>query len=223
MLKKLTAEKLEEVLEAGIAEFADRGLNDASMSAIAKRAGISVGVLYKYHENKNDFFRACIRRCTAELDRFLQGLCDRERKPLQYAQALVCSVQQFSRQHRDYIRLYLEVTRTADPENAAFFAEEIEGVTSRLYREIIERAQEAGDVRGDLDPSLFAFFFDNLLMMMQFSYCCPYYQERFKLYGGEGIFDDSDHVTDQLLRFMESAFTLDQKDIPHKVKRGSNE
>ena len=218
MLKKLTEEKLSEVLEAGIREFANRGLNDASMGAIAKRAGISVGVLYKYYENKDDFFNACIRRCISELDEFLQELCSREMKPLQYAEALISSVHQFSHQHRDYIRLYLEVTRTADRERAALLAREIEGMSSRLYIEIVTRAQADGNVRGDLDPGLFAFFMDNLLMMMQFSYCCPYYQERFKLYGGDDVLEDSSLVPSQLLKFLESAFTLEQADITHNTK-----
>lgn len=219
MLKKLTDEKLAEVLEAGIREFADHGLNDASMSAIAKRAGISVGVLYKYYENKDAFFLACVRRCTSLLDDFLQELCAQEKKPLQYAEALVCAVQQFSRQHRDYVRLYHEVTRAGSREQAAMLAREIEGISSRLYTDIIRKAQDAGNVRADLTPGLFAFFFDNLLMMMQFSYCCPYYQERFKLYGGTDVLTDTELVTGQLLKFMESAFTLDQKDILHKEER----
>lgn len=215
MLKKLTGEKLSEILEAGISEFADKGIGGASMSAIAARAGISVGVLYKYYENKDDFFDACIRRCVSRLDGFLRELCEQEKKPLQYAEALISAAQQFSRQHRDYIRLYLEVTRTADRERAALLAREIEGTSARLYTGIVRRAQENGSVRRDLDPSLFAFFMDNLLMMMQFSYCCPYYQERFKLYGGENVLDDSALVPAQLLKFLESAFTLEQADIPH--------
>lgn len=220
MLKKLTEEKLAEVLEAGIAEFADHGLRQASISAIARRAGISVGVLYKYYENKDDFFLACVRRCTGELDSFLQELCAREMKPLQYAQALVGAVQQFSRQHRDYVRLYHEVTHTGDDIHAAELSREIESISSRLYTDIIWKAQEAGDVRSDLDPRLFAFFFDNLLMMMQFSYCCPYYQERFKLYVDREVLDNSELVTSQLLKFMESAFTLEQADIPHRSQKG---
>lgn len=216
MLKKLTEEKLAEVLEAGIAEFAERGLQQTSMNAVAKRSGISVGVLYKYYENKDAFFSACVQRCTEALERFLRELCAEEHKPLQYAEALIGASQQFSRQHKDYIRLYHEATRTNDPSHAAALALQIEGISSRLYTDIIRRAQESGDVRGDLDPQLFAFFFDNLLMMMQFSYCCPYYQERFKLYGGDGILDNTAFVTTQLLKFMESAFTLDQADIPHR-------
>ena len=220
MLKKLTEEQLAEILEAGIAEFADCGLRETRMSSIAKRAGISVGVLYKYYENKEDFFLACLHRCTAELESFLTELCAEERKPLQYARTLIDAAQQFSCQHRDYIRLYHEATRTNDPACAADLARQIEGVSARLYTDIIRKAQESGDVRSDLDPQLFAFFFDNLLMMIQFSYCCPYYQERFKLYAGEQGPEQTQFVTEQLLKFMESAFTLEQADIPHRSPKG---
>ena len=47
MLKKLTDDKLEEILEVGIMEFADKGPDGANINVIAKKAGISVGVLYK--------------------------------------------------------------------------------------------------------------------------------------------------------------------------------
>ncbi len=215
MLKKLTEEKLEAILEAGISEFAEHGLQQTGMNAIARRAGISVGVLYKYYENKDAFFDACVARSTRELDQYLQELCAQQRKPLDYARELVDAVQQFSCRHRDHIRLYLEVTRTNDPQRAAALARQIEGISSGLYTRIIRQAQEAGDVRSDLDPRMFAFFFDNLLMMMQFSYCCPYYQERLKLYADQQTPDNS-HITSQLLKFMESAFTLEQADIPHR-------
>lgn len=214
MLKKLTEEKLEQILEAGISEFADGGLEHTGMSAIAKRAGISVGVLYKYYESKDDFFDACLTRCIDRLESLLQELCSQQRKPLEYARELIGAAQQFSCQHRDYIRLYHEATRTNDPVRAASLARKIEGVSSRLYTEIIRREQQEGHVRSDLDPQMFAFFFDNLLMMMQFSYCCPYYQERFRLYADERAADDT-FVTEQLLKFMESAFTFAQSDISH--------
>lgn len=219
MLKKLTEEKLAEILEAGISEFAENGLRQTSMNTIAKRAGISVGVLYKYYENKDAFFDACVERCTAELDEFLQQLCTQKKKPLDYARELIDAVQQFSDRHKDHIRLYYEATRTNDRERAAQLAYRIESIRSELYTKIIRLAQEAGDVRSDLDPSIFAFFFDNLLITMQLSYCCPYYQERLKLYAAEEASDNS-HITNQLLKFMESAFTLEASDIPHRETKG---
>lgn len=216
MLKKLTEEKLEEILEAGICEFAEFGPQKASMNAIAQRAGISVGVLYKYYENKDAFYDACLERCTGELDNFVQTLSSQKRKPLDYARELIDAVQKFSDRHRDHIRLYYEATRTADPERAAKLARRIETIRSELYIKIIQNAQDAGDVRSDLDPRIFAFFFDNLLIMMELSYCCPYYQERLKLYTGDAL--DNAHMENQLLKFMESAFTLEAADIPHRER-----
>lgn len=215
MLKKLTDEKLEQILEAGISEFAEHGLRQTSMNTIARRAQISVGVLYKYYDNKDAFYDACVERCTQQLDQFLQQLCAQKRKPLEYARELVEAVQQFSDRHKDHIRLYHEATRTNDPQRAAALVHRLEGIRSELYTRIIRQAQEEGNVRSDLDPGLFAFFFDNLLIMMQLSYCCPYYQQRLNLYTA-GQSSDNQHIASQLLKFMESAFTLEQADIFHR-------
>ena len=80
-------------------------------------------------------------------------------------------------------------------------------------------AQARGELRGDMDPRLFAFFFDNLLMMLQFSYCCDYYRARFALYCGGAVPDGGRQVEAELLKFLESAFTTEQAQIPHREER----
>ena len=214
MLKKLTEEKLSEILECGIREFAQHGFESASMKTIAQRAGISVGVLYKYYADKDAFILACIRHGIAELEAFLTEMTATEDKPLNYVRSMIRKLLCYSREHGDTVRMYHRATGL--DEYAALLSREIEGFTSRLYSQYLTAAQEAGSIRRDIDPGLFAFFFDNLLMMMQFSYVCPYYTERFKLYGGEGITGNDEYVTEQLLKFMESAFTVESSDIPHR-------
>lgn len=213
MLKKLTAEKQTEILEAGIAAFAQGGFHAAGMADIARRAGISVGVLYKYYENKEAFFRACLRHSLAALERVLAEVTAREGKLLHYAGQMIRALQSFSRDHPSHIRLYHQITN-ASGTIARQLAEEIEGVTARLYTAVIARAQAAGDLRQDMDPRFFAFFFDNLLMMLQFSYSCDYYRARMALYCGtaqeEGLMEA------ELLKFLESAFTLEQHQIDHR-------
>ena len=213
MLKKLSDEKQQEIIDCAVHEFADRGLRDAKLGSIAKAAGISVGVLYKYYEDKNALFLACVRYVTGELEAFLEELLSHEDKPLNYAKALIGELQKYSRRHGEYIRLYHVATCTCD--YAGEIAKEIEGCTSEVYVRFIAQAQQRGVVRGDLDPGLFAFFFDSLLTVMQFSYSCPYYTERMKLYAGEDVLDRDEYVAAQLLRFLESAFTLEEKDIVH--------
>ena len=213
MLKKLSEEKQQKIIDCAVHEFADRGLKDAKLSSIAKAAGISVGVLYKYYEDKNALFLSCVRYVTGKLEEFLEELLSHEDKPLNYARALIYELQKYSRRHGEYIRLYHVTTCTCD--YAREMAREIEGITSQVYVRFIAQAQQKGLVRGDLDPGLFAFFLDSLLTVTQFSYSCPYYTERMKLYAGQDILDRDEYVAEQLLRFLESAFTLEQKDIVH--------
>ena len=213
MLKKLSPEKQQEIIDCAVHEFADKGLKDAKLGSIAKAAGISVGVLYKYYEDKNALFLTCVRYVTGKLEEFLEELLSRGDKPLNYARALIYELQKYSRRHGEYIRLYHVTTCMSD--YAREMAREIEGYRSKVYVRFIAQVQQKGIVRGDLDPGLFAFFFDSLLTVTQFSYSCPYYAEQIKLYAGDDIPDRDEYVAEQLLRFLESAFTLEQKDIVH--------
>ena len=64
MYKKLDEKTMHLILETGIDQFARFGLDRANINTIAKAAGVSVGVLYKYFGDKDSFFLASwIRFC----------------------------------------------------------------------------------------------------------------------------------------------------------------
>ncbi len=215
MLRRLTEEKLEEILEAGIAEFGEHGLARTSMNKIAARAGISVGVLYKYYEDKESFFLACVKKSIRELDRTLSETIQKEESLLQCAERLIEALQRHCREHPSHIRMYHELTSSGAAELSPGLAQEIEGVTARLYSGIIDKARQEGRIRQDADPGLFAFFFDNLLMMLQFSCCCDYYRERFSIYCHAAPEEMEAQIRAELLKFLESAFTVDKEHIIH--------
>lgn len=215
MLKKLTEKKLAEVLETGIAEFAEKGPDRASVNVIARKAGISVGVLYKYYENKEAFFQACLRKSLGVLEAVLHDVIENDDKLLVRAEKMIRAVQSYSKEYSNYVKMYNLITSGSGKKYAPLYAAEIESMTAKVYTGFIERAIKDGDIRSDINPRLFAFFFDNLLTMMQFSYCCDYYTERAKVYCGEDFLDD-EKVVFELLKFIESAFTFCQSEIVHK-------
>ena len=216
MLKKLSEEQLERLLEAGVEEFARRGLAGANMRTIADRACISVGALYKYYGDKDGFFQACLDRSLEALDRTLAEVTSEEAGFREYARRIIRALLRFSREHAGYVRLYC-VLAASGGEEARRLAGEIEGVTSRLYAGTIAAGQAAGDLRRDIDPAMLAFFFDNLLMMVQFAGCCDYYRERFRLYCGGTPEEQEDRLEQELLKFLESAFTFEQSEIVHRT------
>ncbi len=215
MLKKLSEEKLEELLEAGVEEFALHGPARANMRGIADRAGISVGALYKYYGDKDGFFRACLSRSLEALDAVLAEVTGEEAGMKEYARRIIRALLRFSREHGAYVRLYAALTASGG-EEAAKLAGEIEGVTARLYTRYIAAGQARGDLRRDMEPGMFAFFFDSLLMMVQFAGCCDYYRERFRLYCGGYPEEQEERLERELLKFFESAFTFEEADITHR-------
>lgn len=186
------------------------------MRTIADRACISVGALYKYYGDKDGFFRACLDRSLEALDRTLAEVTSEEAGFREYARRIIRALLRFSREHAGYVRLYC-VLAASGGEEARRLAGEIEGVTSRLYAGTIAAGQAAGDLRRDIDPAMLAFFFDNLLMMVQFAGCCDYYRERFRLYCGGTPEEQEDRLEQELLKFLESAFTFEQSEIVHRT------
>lgn len=67
------------ILEAARAELAERGFEGTTMAAIAARAGLGTGSLYRYYTSKEELSAAAIPR---ELVRELEALLDRRVRAL---------------------------------------------------------------------------------------------------------------------------------------------
>ncbi len=207
MAKKLTEEKINEIMETGIRVFADCGYEGANTNVIAHKAGISVGVLFKYFGDKESFFLSCLKRSTDILEQVLSQVESDEGNTFSKAESLFRAVISFSREHGDYIRMYHMITAGSNKALTERLAAEIEGVSSQVYGAYIARAQAVGDIRADIAPEKAAFFFDNLLMMLQFTYSCDYYKMRLKTYTGLDADDEAadEAMIKQLLMFVDGA------------------
>src|SRR5438034_1122637 len=50
-----------EILDAAVAEFAEKGFAAARMDDIARRAGVTKGTIYLYFKSKEDVFKTLVR------------------------------------------------------------------------------------------------------------------------------------------------------------------
>ncbi|WP_454969809.1 TetR/AcrR family transcriptional regulator [Eubacterium sp.] len=209
--ERATDERKEKILEVGIKEFASKGYEKANINIIAKKAGISIGLMYKYFSTKEDLFITCIQRGMSILDDAVDEILQSDDKLIVKAEKLIRTTCQLSQRDANYVKLYNEITSERDSEKAMEFARAIESKTSRKYVKCITDALAKGDVRQDMDPRLFAFFLDNLLTSLQFSFTCDYYRNRLEIYTGVNVAELSeDQIVRQLLKFIESAFTFEK-------------
>jgi AcrR family transcriptional regulator len=64
--RKSADERRDEILDAAMIEFAERGLHGGSTDEIAKRAGISQPYVFRLFGSKKELFKATVARCLRE-------------------------------------------------------------------------------------------------------------------------------------------------------------
>jgi AcrR family transcriptional regulator len=189
-------------MEAGIEEFAACGLDRGAMSRIAAKAGMSVGVIYKYYEDKDAFFLACVQYSLRLLESVMAEVVQQEEDLWSCVETLVHTLVREAHSHPAYYVLYNEITSGSCQKYAKVLAEQIEATTAGIYAELMQKAQAKGSIHTDGDPAKAAFFFDNLLMMLQFSFSCEYYRERMKIFCGPDSVNHPEEIGEAFLKFL---------------------
>ena len=208
MYKKLDENAMNLILETGIDQFAQCGLDRANINTIAKTAGVSVGVLYKYFGDKDSFFLACVRHSLSLLDDVLRGAIAHETDIESGIRSIVSALILHARDHQSHNALYNEITSGGCKKYARELAREIEGRTASVYAGLLENARRAGTVDPALESRPFAFFLDDLFMMLQFSFSCEYYRERMAIFLGPDWADSPERITESLMHFIRNALKI---------------
>lgn len=197
--ENLPPEKAARIVAAALSEFATHGYQMANTNRIAASAGISVGALFKYFSNKDDLFRHVIHAGSNILESHVAGIVEADEPTAVKIEKLLRLVADSSVAEREYVLLYHEATGVGNRELAHDLALEIESYTSAAYTRLMELGQLRGDVRDDIPAAHLAFLVDNILVSLQFSLACHYYQDRMERYR----VDDS--VIESALAFITSA------------------
>jgi len=77
--RSTAAARRDEVLDAALVEFADRGYEGASTEDIARRAGISQPYLFRLFGTKKELFKAAVARCFRETLEMFQRAAEGQR------------------------------------------------------------------------------------------------------------------------------------------------
>ena len=151
--RRLPGERPEQILNAALVEFGERGLAGTRLEDIAKRAGLSKGTIYLYFPNKEAVFREMVRHIV------VSQLELRERE---YDAAKGTATEALT----DYMRGYWVFIRSTQfaplfrlinaeihnfPDLAQFYADEVVTRKNRLMAAILTRGMESGEFRR-LDP-----------------------------------------------------------------------
>src|SRR5215212_5325476 len=142
----------ERIVDAALAQLAEGGYASASVVAVARRAGVATGSVYRHFPSKGDLFTEVFRRAAQREVDVLRSMTDRA-EPVTHR--LAAWVEAFVRRAlAEPVRAYALIAEPIDP---VVEAERL--VFRRAYADLFAGALREGIARGELpahDPDLVA-------------------------------------------------------------------
>lgn len=142
-------EKKEKIIQAGLELFCEKGYYNTNTVEIAKRAGVSTGIVYSYFKDKNDIL-------TAVIDLFSQKLQTTIRSALvnfdfssfmqpdvseETLMLLIEKIIEYSAQvHMQFKNIHQELSAMENDPHVAKFLLDFELETSNLIKQIFENS-----------------------------------------------------------------------------------
>ena len=146
-------ERRDDVLDAALIEFAERGLVGTSTEDIARRAGISQPYLFRLFGTKKELFKASVARCLRETLEMFQRAAEGKRGE----EALKAIGQAYQKQlEEDRTRLRLQMQSYAASDDP-----EIRAVVRAGYGDLVAYVRR---VSGADWPTVWGFFSTGMLL-----------------------------------------------------------
>ncbi len=141
------------ILEAAKGAFAERSFEAVSIAQIAKRAGVSDGLVYHYFRDKRDLLFHVLRAFYERIMLDLEDKVTRERSFAARLEALIRSHLEVFVADTDLCRLFISEVRVASDYQGSAIQELNRAYTSILIT-IVDDAVRAGEVMAEISPRL---------------------------------------------------------------------
>ncbi len=162
--RRLPEERPKQILDAALEVFSERGLANARLEDIAKRAGLSKGTIYLYFPNKEELFREVVRASVIAFIARAEAFFETERDP---RQALLAWTEGYWAWLRSPVfpsmHRMVNSELTNFPDLAAFYAKEVIERAQRLVHGMLERGMDDGIYRR-MDPQVAARMLSSLFV-----------------------------------------------------------
>lgn len=157
--------KQEKILAAALAEFADKGYDQASVNVMVSASGIAKGSLYQYFTDKQGIFLYIFEVAIAAVRRTLvkvKGETQEEEFFSRLEKSLLAGVD-FIRRHPRIYHLYLKILFDRRvPEREALLSA-VRRFAADYLSSLVRQGMDRGEIRADLPVPTVIFLLDALL------------------------------------------------------------
>jgi len=149
-------EKRRQILDAAVRVFARKGFHTSRVGDIAEEAGVAHGLLYHYFSSKDEVLETVFRENWGVLLERINAVEDGDEPASEQLRHVAVILLRTWLHTPDVVRVLVrEIARS--PEVQGRIGELVKPVET--IRSIIERGQESGEFRSDIDPAVAAVVF----------------------------------------------------------------
>jgi AcrR family transcriptional regulator len=156
----------EAILEAAKSLFSRVGFADATMSALADEAGVSVGTLYNYFESRDEVIQRLIEHEAEQLIQYAKAL-DPGSDPLERLRQMLRNELRYVEEQGALMAMAIRAGVVHPDRSASADPETAEQVSRKrilaLHQELLAEAATQGQIRSELSPELLAPALDGML------------------------------------------------------------
>ena len=150
---KVQEERRRQILQAAVRAFARRGYHACRVSDIAKEAGVAYGLVYHYYKSKETLLEAIFQETWGAMLATVQSVEQLDEPAREQVRKVTEIVLRTWKRDPDLVRVLVrEVTRSSQVQQET---DEIDLAYQALQR-IVERGQQTGEFRDDVDARLTA-------------------------------------------------------------------
>lgn len=155
----LPDKKRERIEKIAIDEFSSKGYDQATISAIVKKAEIAKGSFYQYFDNKEDLFKHIMDLIAKEKIAFMSPVLKnpKEHKFLTLIKEVYLSAVKFGANRPKLLFIASELNNNKSHPVYKEFVEEGKKKSLEIFSSLIELAIERGELREDIDVHFLAF------------------------------------------------------------------
>ncbi len=188
--EKKKKETRQAIMQAAMTLFSEKGFDQTSIEELAKAAGIGKGTIYGYFETKTDILHAFCEDELECLHKELTTYADREIPILQQMVKIYMTEFKQITENREFGRLFMQQTtfpRDADLKRHL----EHENNYFKLLFPLLEKAQERGELRKDLDLLYITGHFYGLYLLLVSAWFSGRIQTEEAEYALEAVFSQA--------------------------------
>jgi TetR/AcrR family fatty acid metabolism transcriptional regulator len=150
---KIQEERRRQILQAAVSAFARKGYHACRVSDIAKQAGVAYGLVYHYYGSKEALLEAIFKETWGAMLETIKSVEQLDELAPEQVRKVTQIVLRTWKRDPDLVRVLVrEVTRSSQLQHETH---DIDLAYKALQR-IVERGQETGQFRSDVDARLTA-------------------------------------------------------------------